>query len=436
MESAKPLPPEMRAKAARLLLAAVVAALGVCAAYSALLQRRAAAGHPELPFGVTYDAPGGVYLLNDFATHFHFCRAIWNRVHPRPYTPEGQEAMFRSWSEAIRAGMPFAYSPSLVALARPFVGWPPAAAFACFSLLQAVLLAAFVWKYVPPRLGDRWQLAQAVAALGSLSLLSTFWIGQTSIVSTVLLAAAWALLTVAERRSLLQEGLLGILLWMLSSKPSIGILLGFWLLAFRAWRALGMGALLCGLSCLWTAPLLGGWPLWISDYLHLLGNYHQDGIGAFMAPGLPPRILTNLFGFLVQSTPLSDAAAAGLCRDLWLAGLAALTGLAALRRIRPPHFLQLSLVWFLVFCPHVSATEDWALVLAVLADGRPQRPARGLWILLLVLAAVNLRQGIGSEHLALALGAKIALLATWAADAIQLQRRQREGLADDVAAGG
>jgi hypothetical protein len=285
-------------------------------------------------------------------------------------------------------------------------------------VLNLLILGVFISRFLTPRLTEVWKTLQVTAALLSLSLLSAYMIGQTSILSTVLLALAWHLLTQFKKDTWLQPGLkqeliLGSLLWLLSAKPSVGLLLGFLLLGFKAWRALITAAFLCLLTCILTSPHLGGWTSWPGDYLKLVGAYYPDGLGAFMGPGVPPHILTNLFGFLAQIPSFDQSLAHAVCKNTWLIGLSFFSLAAFLHWIRPSFFLKLGIVWFLLFCPHVAATEDWLIVLALAENPNKQRRAHGILLLGLTLAIVNLRQGVFIDTMALAWLAKAALLFYW-----------------------
>lgn len=379
------------------------------------------------PFGVfsVPEQPGATVIV-DFPTHLNYARHFWAGEPPRPYTMEAQREMVLNWVPTAQSGMPFAYSPAAVLLSYPFTLVPAAIAFLFWSTLS-VIAALLIWRlYLTPRLQGMPDLLLALGAMFSLSFFSTLIIGQTSILTAAAIAGTWALLwDFSEQRwrhlNWGQHLLLAFLLFLMASKPSIAIAVGAMLLAARAWRALAIGAVLCLATGLALSPVLGGFPQWISDYRALLDGYHQDGIGDFMRPGLPPHILTSLLGFLDQWTTWGSGFNSTLCKCLWLGGTGALIALVFSQKMSGSTFFRLNLLWFLIFCPHVSATEDWILALAVIEPLRSTDPKeayrRPTWILefLLVVMAVNFRQGVPFGELALApaLFAKLALLGLW-----------------------
>lgn len=396
----------------------------------------AATQETDDPFGV-FSLPEnpGTTVIVDFPTHLNYARHFWAGEPSHPYTMEAQQEMVLNWVPTAQSGMPFAYSPVAVLLSYPLTLVPTALAFLFWSSLS-VIAALLIWRvYLTPRLQGMPDLFLALVAVLSLSFFSTLIIGQTSIVTAAAVAGTWALLWNFSTQRWRQFGwgghlLLGFLLFLVASKPSIAIAVGAMLLAAQAWRAIAIGAVLCLLTSLALSPVLGGFPQWISDYRALLDGYHQDGIGDFMRPGLPPHILTSLLGFLDQWTMWSSGFNSALCKYLWLGGTFGLIGLAWSQKLSGCTFFRLNLLWFLIFCPHVSATEDWILALAVVEPLRVkmdkeayQRPT---WILeiLLVAIVVNFRQGVPFETLELApaLFAKLTLLGLWIWQAMRAQR--------------
>ncbi|MEM1060264.1 MAG: glycosyltransferase family 87 protein [Verrucomicrobiota bacterium] len=413
-------------------LVAALALLTVLGTWQMLASQQAQSG---APFGVfSWDEPDSPIAIVDFPTHLNFTRHFWAGEPPRPYTMEAQQAMVRAWVPNAGHGMPFAYSPVAVLLAAPMTLLPTGLAYLLWGLANAAA-ATLVWRcYLAPRVRDLPGLILALAGTLSLSFFSTLIIGQTSILTTVAIAGIWALLwdfARQEWRPLELRGslLAGGLLFLVASKPSVAIAAGFLLLGARAWRALGVAAALCLATSLAMSPVLGGFPQWIGDYVALLGGYNQEQIGDFMRPGIPPQILTSLLGFLDQAGPGSPARNAAVCQVLWLGGSLLLCGLVLTRRLPPGAYFRLTLVWFLIFCPHVSATEDWLLVLAVVEPRAwPPRvaPRHRLWLLeaALLVVAVNFRQGVPFENLALApaLVAKFGLLLLWVGETFRRPR--------------
>lgn len=402
----------------------------VLASYHMLSYEVAESGDPFGVFSPSEEI--GSTVIVDFPTHLNYARHFWEGEPPQPYTMEAQREMVLNWVPTAQSGMPFAYSPVAVLLSYPFTLLPTAKAFLLWSGLS-VLVATLLWRlYLTPRIQGGSDLVLALVSVLSLSFFSTLIIGQTSILTAAAVAGTWAVLwDFSEQRwRKLDWGshlLLALLLFLVASKPSIAIAVGAMLLAARAWLALAMGALLCLATGLALSPVLGGFPEWISDYRALLDGYHQDAVGDFMRPGLPPHILTSLLGFLDQRTDWGSGFNSSVCKYLWLGGTAALIAFVFFQKLSGSAFFRLNLLWFLIFCPHVSATEDWILALAVVQPLRPtnrkQAYPRPTWLVevLLLAAAVNFRQGVPFESLdyAPALFAKLALLGLWGWQAIK-----------------
>ncbi len=193
-----------------------------------------------------------------------------------------QETLFRGFGSYHPLPYPPTFAPALVPL-----GWMPLAAGLAISM--ATTLALFLWLTAG---GLKMRI---LALLSSPATLAVIIVGQIAFLSSALLIGG---LRLVERGPIVA----GVLFGLLSIKPQIGLLVPVALLAFRAWRAFAVAAIVTLLLPI-PALLIEGPGVWAA-WLHLmpaiasyLPNASESHVGqmvspaaAFVTAGVPLKI--------------------------------------------------------------------------------------------------------------------------------------------------
>ncbi len=382
-----------------------------------------------VPFGVHVFEGTDQLVSQDFSMHLNFLREIWQQKVAHPYQLADQEEMIRHWYPRIATGMPHAYSPVLMVAAAPFLALPPDWASFGMTVLNALLLIALTAWYLLPRIKNSVQAGAVLGAFFSYVLLDVFLMGQTSIVTTCLLAGGVILLETRSKRTgrerLLADLLLGLILYLLAIKPSVGLILVALIIGERIWITL----LACGVGLLLTWALLanhyGGLIAGLQDYLWILNHYCQADMTPFLRPGLAPGISTNFTSALTIFAPEHNATIFLASRLIFEGLIFALIVARWFKRISFSTQLQ-GLLWtFLLFCPHLLVTEDFVICLLIVEGNFFRAGWSALPKILLVFLLVNLIlignlfTGPGSSPLPLAFIAKVILAGWWLVDLVR-----------------
>lgn len=241
-------------------------------------------------FNVFY---GAARLVLEGRAQAVFDDAALHAGHP---LPEGTTALrYTGWL----------YPPAFLAVLAPFGLLPLAWAWAAFALASAAVYGAAARALIGQ---GGWAL---IAAIGAPALWVTLLIGNISAAAAGVLGLALAAL--AQRR----EWQAGVLIGLLTMKPTLGVLLPFALAAVGAWRAFGAAAATgVGLIVFGTALAgTGFWPLlaerlaWASSVdgpgaEHITGLISAYGIarGAGLAHGPAMALQWGAFGLLALAT--------------------------------------------------------------------------------------------------------------------------------------
>jgi hypothetical protein len=409
-----------------IILSCIALTLGAYRDYAA---RPATSVHPALPFGLEWIERDNGVALRDFPLMWQFCRQVWNRKIERPYSTQGQREIFRNWMPELKKGMPVAYAPTVILWYGPFVLLGPEAAFVAFCILSAGLFAALAKYYLLPRIQSVEQARYLLISLFSISALSCFRIGQNPFVTTAIIAAAWWIIydfNAQKRRALnwKHETALAGLLLIMTAKPNLAVVLGGVYVAARLWRPLLGAAAAALILCALLSDRFGGWPQWAHDYLALVSDYHQTGLGEFLYYG--PELSTNLMSYLIQMCALEPEAASHISKIVWLGAMAVLILLHWRKKITPQQFFILNFANFLLFCPSLSGTDDWTICL-IIAEAPFFWDKRHFWLKALALVlAVDFYQAHRTlwEFTPLPFPAKLTLL-VWALCHAQQARLKR-----------
>ena len=190
----------------------------------------------------------------------------------------------------------------------------------------------------------------------------------------------------AAKRSIWPDVLV---LWALTAKPPLAILAGGALMAGRRWTTVAIAAALSLLTAALLTPRLGlEWP---ADYVHMVRTYDLDQADPIYAWSLHPEQMSNLRGVLYTTLGTGDHTAAKASSVAWLTMSLVIVLAGLLRRISVPAAWGLSMLAYVLFCPHVSYTDDLhvALAVALVAYGFPATDTRmRLSIVVAVLCVV------------------------------------------------
>jgi hypothetical protein len=370
----------------------------------------------ERNFGIEVGPQGNV-TIRDMAAHLTFAKAFWRDR--ADYTVQSHLRIVEQWAGTeVANALPFGYSPTMLWLLGPLCPLPTVWAYVAWSLLGA----AGVWWLT--RRGRCVPVAGALLLLGPLGL-ACFALGQTAFLSAAALVAlqlrscgdqkvtktGWSRDTVVDAA----------LLWALSAKPPLAVVAGAALLASRQWRTVALAVVLTAATTVAVTPRLGlEWP---SQYLHLVTRYDRQTADAAFAWSLCPDHMSNLRSILWSTGVVNDQWASRLSTLVWLGATVAITLLALRGKLTARAIWPLAALGYLLFCPHVTSTEDLHLAVlfaALAAFGRPwDRPAPAV-MMILGLVVVFLAPGTllqpGLLRSALLFTAKLTIAAAWLFD--------------------
>jgi hypothetical protein len=313
-------------------------------------------GNRKYPFGI-FVTPGGGLFAQDFSYNMLFLRGIHERRVARPYQMEGQVQMARLIIPGSQSGLHHAYSPVSFVLTLPLSFVSDFQAYLVDFILTAGAILLLVYFYLLPNASEPLQIGALTVMLPSVCTLTALAIGQSAMLTTVLLGAFWFLL---RRRKQLIGSLvsldlgLAMLFWTICFKPSIAVVPFVLLVGSQAWRALAFGFGL--LLATWTlvCGYYGGWWTGLQDYVYLV-NHYNDGL-------IPP--FTQLTSQMPVENPAGDRLFA-FNRDVLIASSAGLVLLHWTQRITISEMFQILLWVFVLFSPYLLPSEDWILCLLI-----------------------------------------------------------------------
>jgi glycosyl transferase family 87 len=338
--------------------------------------------HPS--FGLVQESSG--VQIQDFSSNCHFVKSWWadgavRHAGTSPYTVDAHLAMMREWagapmSVALPSGV---YPPTLFVVLGPICALP-------------VRWAFLVWAFAGS-LGATWIATSvhrsrifACLAFASPVAFATLILGQTALLTTT---ALFALMRVGS------DVAGALILAALTIKPPLALTAIAALLACGRWRCVVAGLGVAGLVALALTPWLG--PHWLGDYLALMATHDLDRTSPAFAFGLHPETMSNLRAVLHVDLGVADARASLVSNAIWVGAVTAVVALGWWRSLRAPIVWAALVLAYLLFCSHVSSSEDIALVLLIAAFPLRDHEAGGArWLLsLAVVAAMFLSLGIG-----------------------------------------
>ncbi len=369
----------------------------------------------EANFGIGFD--GDELVVRDWASHRQFAAAFWRGQ--TDYSLASHLEMTNRWAgRAVDRALPFGYSPTMLWLLAPFAALPSVVAFLVWTLLSA----AAIWWLTRREF--------SIFVVSALILLSPLGFYCLALGQSALLSAAAILFLIVRQRDKYAHGecwswfiaIDALVLWALTAKPPLAIVAGAGLLAFRRWRTVGAAVLMTVVSTVALTPLLGwNWP---SEYLHLITNYDRETAPVEFAWSLRPDHMSNLRAVLWSSGLVGDHLACRISTGLWLLATGAAVAVAWRKRRFAEFTWLVAIAAYLLFCPHVTSTEDLLLVVPlawlVVSRGISHFSLAGLVVVACALAIAFLAPGqavpLGFWRSASLLALKAAALAAaWCA---------------------
>lgn len=312
------------------------------------------------PFGILLPTTENGYSKDtlkivDFPFHFNFVQKVWRHETTvnsglSIYSVENHLKVTSDWAgQKVSQSLHFGYSPTMLWILAPLVPFSPATAYFIFNI--AGLFAVF-WVTRPDRC--RWGIGLLLffSPLAQLC----FVLGQNSLLT----AAGLLYLAEKNRPDSHDHGwrnplISGSVLWALTAKPTIALLAIAVLVGMRRWHTIFAAAIFTVISTLIISPWLG--PNWINDYFHLLRAYNQIDAGPVFSWSIYPEFMANLRAILNIDIGFTDDVAGYVSAIVWLMVLAYLTMLGLLSRLSAAALWSMSILSYLLFCPHVGSTE-------------------------------------------------------------------------------
>jgi len=312
------------------------------------------------PFGITLSEPENGpshagFTIVDFPFIFNFAQKAWRHQTTVSsgssiYSVENHLKVTSAWAgQKVGQSLHFGYSPTMLWILAPLVPFSPAIAYFIFNI--AGLFAVF-WITRPNRCRWGTGLLLLFSPLAQLC----FVLGQTSLLT----GAGLLYLAEKSREDSHLNGwrdplISGSVLWALTAKPPIALAAALVLMSLRRWRTIFAAVTFTVISTLIISPLVGA--NWMNDYIHLLKAYNQIDAGPVFSWSIYPEFMANLRAILNVDIGFTDDVAAYVSAIVWLIVLAYLTILGLRYRLSAVALWSMSILSYLLFCPHVGPTE-------------------------------------------------------------------------------
>ena len=335
---------------------------------------------------LTQDEPGSskmILRIIDFPYIFNFVKKAWlgqttANSGDSIYSLKNHVKVTSDWAGVkLNKAFPFGYSPTMLWVLAPFIYFTHSIALCLFNI--AGLFS--VWWTTHP--------ARCRLGIGLIAFLSPLSQACFSLGQTALLTGA-GLLFIAEktREENRTDGwripiLAGIALWAMTAKPPLALTAGAVLMGLRQWRPLLVAVILTVISTLAISPVLGA--NWVHDYLQMIGSYDLINAGSAYAWSLFPSHMANLRGILSVDFVVADDVASRISNSMWFIALLCIAAVGNRSRLPEGAIWSLGILSYLLFCPHVTSTEELQLVLLLPLCVRPQNRLSWQELVLLVM---------------------------------------------------
>lgn len=368
---------------------------------------------PLSPFGLVLDEAGNP-AIQDFASHRQFAGAYWRQG--AGYDVASHLRMMEEWAgRPLKVALPFGYSPIMLVVLGPFCVPSALLGYALWVCVGIACLAAELRRPSPGR------TALALLVFSPLSLVC-IELGQTAFLSVA------GLLFLVHREVGRADGVgrrgwaivaPAVVLSLLAAKPPLAVLAGAALFVRRQYLTIVIALGLTTLATVLLTPGLGGWK-WVGEYRHLLATYNRTDADPAFAWSLVPSIMSNLRGVLFTDLGWDDAVASRVSLTIWLASMTLLAGVGLWRPLSARVAWSSATLLTLMFCPHLTLTEDLALAVPLAlawstsADGFSRWAPTALVWLTLAFSPTGDLAPIFRKPPVIFLGKAILLVVLWA----------------------
>jgi hypothetical protein len=359
-------------------------------------------------FDIVSDETAGGWS-RDYAANLTFAKAFW-----RDEVGYDADSILRMTRERVgrpvEHALPFPYLPTMLWLLAPLCLLPAGWSYVVWTLLG---IAAAWW--VARSRPTPWLVAALFTPVA-------FWClrdGQTALLTT---AGLWFLVErdLDDRAGPTSDWPDALVLWALLARPPIGLTAALVLCLRGRARSVGAAAALTIATTAALLPRLGTG--WLSTYVHLLTHYDLETANPIYLFSLVPELMGNFRALLHVTLGVGDAAAARASTVAWVASIVALAAASLRGALRARALWTLALLAYLLFCPHVTGTEDMHLML-VLALFVPRTsevpPAVRSTLVAAVFTALSVTPMLGREdaiHIPVAVASKVLVAALVAVD--------------------
>ncbi|MDD2580835.1 MAG: glycosyltransferase family 87 protein [Desulfuromonadaceae bacterium] len=334
---------------------------------------------------VTPSEPGSSYsqlVIIDFPYIFNFVKKAWlgqTTINSGAsiYSLENHlKVTSDSAGIKLNYALPFGYSPTMLWLLAPLIYFPNIIAFCLFNLTG---LFSVWWMTHPARC----RLGFGLLAFFSPLARACFALGQTALLT----GAGLLFIEEKTRAGSRATGwripiLAGIVLWALTAKPPLALTAVAVLVGLRQWQLLLVAGILTVFSTLAISPLLG--TNWVQDYLQLIGSYDRISANPAFTWSLANSHMANLRGILSVDFAVADNIASHISSIIWLLALVGISAIGFRARLSEGAIWSLAILSYLLFCPHVTSTEELQIVLLLPLCVRPQNKLGWQELVLLV----------------------------------------------------
>jgi hypothetical protein len=339
-------------------------------------------------FGITLtpNEPGSSswnLTIIDFPYIFNFVKKAWFgqttvSSGASVYSLENHLKVTSDWAGMrLNKALPFGYSPTMLWVLAPLIYFPHIIALCLFNIAG---LFSVWWTTHPARC----RLGVGLLAFFSPLAQACFSLGQTALLTGA------GLLFIAEKTREVNRAdgwhipiLAGIALWALTAKPPFALTAVAVLVGLRQWRPLLVAGILTLISTLAISPVLGA--NWFHDYLKMIGSYDLINAGSTYAWSLFPSHMANLRGILSVDFGVADDVASRISNSMWFIALLCIAAVGNRSKLPEGAIWSLGILSYLLFCPHVTSTEELQIVLLLPLCVRPQHRLAWQEFVLLVM---------------------------------------------------
>jgi len=314
----------------------------------------------DITFGITQTSTHTVII--DFPSLFNSAKEAWLSK-----TVQNSGSSFYSVNNHLNFtskwlgnnspyALPFGYSPTMLWLLAPLVFFSHAIAFCIFNLVG---LWSIWWQTRPLRCRNGFGILSFFSSISY----ACMQLGQTALFNGACLLFIAETTKKNEKKPGIKKHIYtGIALWILTAKPPLALTAGAVLISLRKWQPLLITLILFIFTTLLISPLLGA--NWINDYLSLINKFNMiDTDKAFAFTYVPH--MANLRAILNVDFQIADNMASRISTLVWICSLICMMTIGASLRLEQAGYWAIGIILYLLFCPHVSSTEELQLLFLI-----------------------------------------------------------------------